>query len=82
MYNNIIGIMSEIDEKCPLLVETPAGQGTEICTKIECFMNFYELFTDEEKRKVKFVLMYVIYLQVVTNQLNTLWIGILNIQKV
>lgn len=53
MYNNILNILPEIDENCPLLVETPASQGTEICTKIETFMDFYEMFTEEERRKVR-----------------------------
>ena len=53
MFNNILGLMEFIDESCPLLVETPAGQGTEILTDIDDFIKFYNLFTPEQKRKVK-----------------------------
>lgn len=53
MHENIISILPEIDEKCPVLVETPAGQGTEICSKIENFMKFYEMFSEDERKKVK-----------------------------
>lgn len=53
MYDNILEIMSEISEDCPLLIETPAGQGTEVLTKINEFMDFYEKFTEEERLRVK-----------------------------
>lgn len=53
MFKNILGILEFINESCPLLIETPAGQGTEILTDIEDFIEFYNLFDKEQKRKVR-----------------------------
>ena len=55
MYNNIIEIYNYgcISNSCPLLIETSAGQGTEVCTQIDEFMDFYSRFTMEQKAKIK-----------------------------
>jgi deoxyribonuclease-4 len=53
MFNNIVEMLEHIDESCPLLVETPAGQGSEVLTRVETFSEFYNRFTDTQKRKVK-----------------------------
>lgn len=53
MYNNIQKILPFIDSSCPLLLETPSGQGTETLAKYEDFENFYNRFTNEEKEKLK-----------------------------
>ena len=39
-------------EHCPLLLETPCGEGTEVCTTIEELGNFLFRFTDEELKKL------------------------------
>lgn len=52
MYKNILMLMEHISESCPLLIETPAGQGTEVLRDLDDFCTFYDRFSDEEKRKV------------------------------
>ena len=42
MKKNIELFYPHIDPSCPLLLETPAGQGTECLTNIEDFINFYK----------------------------------------
>lgn len=39
--------------RCPLILETPAGQGTELCTKIEVLSAFYNRFSNDDKKKLK-----------------------------
>ncbi len=53
MFKNILGLLEFIEPSCPLLVETPAGQGTEVLTDIEDFIEFYNLFDEVQKRKVR-----------------------------
>jgi len=53
MYNNIIDMLDYIDPSCPLLIETPANQGTELLATYEEFRDFYNKFTKEEKEKIK-----------------------------
>lgn len=38
---------------CPLLIETPAGQGTELCATIEEFSSYYQSFNEEELNRLK-----------------------------
>ena len=40
-------------ERCPLLLETAAGQGTELCVSIEDLSNFYKRFSENEKKVFK-----------------------------
>ena len=44
---NIIDILEGANEKCPLILETPAGQGTEMFTTKEEFLNFILEINDE-----------------------------------
>tara|TARA_Y100000590_G_C15502254_1_gene932093 strand:- start:183 stop:1019 length:837 start_codon:yes stop_codon:yes gene_type:complete len=53
MYDNCISMLQYATEACPLLIETPAGQGTEILTKLESFSSFYGRFTPEQKKLCK-----------------------------
>jgi endonuclease IV len=52
MKHNVSKLLQLVDKKCPLLIETPAGQGGEILTSIEEMISFYNLFTSEEKEKL------------------------------
>jgi deoxyribonuclease-4 len=52
MRDNIELMMPFIDENCPLLIETPAGQGSEMLTDIDDFIKFYNDFTDEQRKKL------------------------------
>lgn len=47
MKNNILESIKSATPECPLLLETPAGQGTELLTKVEDFMNFMLEINDE-----------------------------------
>lgn len=40
--------LADATPDCPLLIETPAGQGTELCTKIEEMADFFSRFTEDE----------------------------------
>ena len=50
MHTNIIECLDAATPECPLLLETPAGQGSETLTKLEDFMNFVESFQDPRIR--------------------------------
>lgn len=39
-------------ESCPLLLETPCGEGTEICTVVTELADFFRRFTPEERKKL------------------------------
>lgn len=39
-------------ETCPLLLETPCNEGTEVCGKIEELGNFFFRFTTEERKRL------------------------------
>ena len=52
MRLNILDCLEAATEECPLLLETPAGQGTELLTKPEDFINFIRGFGDEPRLKV------------------------------
>lgn len=47
MYNNIMKL--NISPKCPLILETPAGQGTECLVDIEEFIKFVKRFDNRLK---------------------------------
>jgi len=53
MFKNILNMLDSIDESCPLLIETPAGQGTEVLSDIDSFISFYNKFSDFQKTKLK-----------------------------
>lgn len=44
MTNAVLQILESTDESCPLLIETPAGQGTEMLTKKEDYVAFIQQF--------------------------------------
>ena len=50
MKENILAALDSATRDCPLLLETPAGQGTETLTKQEDFVKFVEDFQDERIR--------------------------------
>jgi deoxyribonuclease-4 len=51
---NIIAVMLEYNIRTKLILETPAGQGTELLTDFNDFINFYYLyFTDSEREVFK-----------------------------
>jgi len=47
MYQNILKSLEYATEECPLLLETPAGQGTETLTTCKEFMDFMGRFGDK-----------------------------------
>jgi deoxyribonuclease-4 len=56
MKNNIKNIINEMIKnniKTKLLLETPAGQGTELLKDFNDFINFYYSFTEEERTVFK-----------------------------
>ena len=56
MKNNIKNIINEMinhNIKTKLLLETPAGQGTELLKDFKDFINFYYSFTEEERELFK-----------------------------
>lgn len=53
MEKSIRQVLDHINENCPLLLETPAGEGTEICTVWEEMVSFFKRFSPEERKKLK-----------------------------
>lgn len=49
----IIKYMMDNNIKSKLILETPAGQGTELLTNINDYLDFYKNFTKEEKKHLK-----------------------------
>jgi deoxyribonuclease-4 len=52
MEKSIREVLPYATENCNLLLETPAGEGKDLCWKIEDFSDFYNRFTSEEKKKL------------------------------
>ncbi len=52
MYNNIVSLLPFINPSCPLLLETPAGQGTETLTDKEDFCAFMNQFSTDNRIRV------------------------------
>lgn len=50
MYLNVQKLLPSASEKCPLLIETPAGAGEELLTTLEEFVAFYNMFTPKEQK--------------------------------
>jgi apurinic endonuclease APN1 len=50
MRANLIKCMESATAACPILLETPAGQGTELLTDYDEFLDFVESFKDERLR--------------------------------
>lgn len=53
MFNNICNLLPFIHEECPFILETSSGQGSEVLFEYMELSNFYNRFTDEQKKKVK-----------------------------
>ncbi len=59
MQTNVERLLVHATEGCPLLIETPAGQGKkdseqsgEILSRIEEFIEFYQRFSEEDRKKL------------------------------
>lgn len=52
METMVRNALSFTTDSCPLLLETPCGEGTEIVTKLEELGYFFYRFTTEERRKL------------------------------
>ena len=52
MYSMVHTALQFATPECKLLLETPCGEGTEICTRIEELGEFFHLFTAEEREKM------------------------------
>tara|TARA_B100000676_G_C17962849_1_gene778619 strand:+ start:364 stop:1182 length:819 start_codon:yes stop_codon:yes gene_type:complete len=53
MYTNIKSVLKYATPECPLLLETPAGQGTEVCVDIDVLKRFYSNFNEKERSVLK-----------------------------
>lgn len=55
MFTNIVYVLNSgtPTEKCPLLLETPAAQGTELCSRFDEFSTFYNRFSEDQKKLFK-----------------------------
>ena len=53
MYQNMVSLAEYSTEECPILLETPAGQGTETLVKYGEFLTFYQRFTEDQRNKIK-----------------------------
>lgn len=53
MEINIRGILKSVKPECPLLLETPAGQGNEILDNRNELIEFYGRFSEEERQLLK-----------------------------
>ena len=53
MERSIRKVLEFATETCPLLLETPAGEGTEVCTVWEEMISFFKRFSVEDRKKLK-----------------------------
>jgi deoxyribonuclease-4 len=53
MEELVRSVLSYANERCCLMLETPAGQGTELCTTIDSLIDFYQRFTADEQKVFK-----------------------------
>ena len=53
MRKYISTLLESATERCPLILETGAGQGTELFCDPESLATFYKTFTQEEQKKFK-----------------------------
>ena len=52
MEQSIRKILPFATSECPLLLETPAGQGTELCKTFDSFSSFYSRFNNDERLQI------------------------------
>ena len=50
MRTNLVACLEAATPSCPILLETPAGQGTEVLTEREAFIGFVATFNDPRLR--------------------------------
>lgn len=53
MTESINKVLPYATQECPLLLETPAGQGTELLTTVEKFISYYLSFSEDNRKKFK-----------------------------
>lgn len=53
MTDSIRKILENASEKCPLILETPAGQGSELLTDLNDLIKYYNSFTEKERKIFK-----------------------------
>lgn len=52
MEKSLRKVLKYASKSCPILLETPAGEGTEVCTTFEEFSNFFTRFENDERLRV------------------------------
>lgn len=52
MYQMVATALQHATEDCKLLLETPCGEGTEICTTVDTLGNFVMLFNQDQHKKL------------------------------
>jgi deoxyribonuclease-4 len=53
MYRSIKEVLPYATKTCPLLLETAAGEGNDLCWKLNEFIDLYNMFDVEEKSKLQ-----------------------------
>ncbi len=53
MESAVRDVLEEATEECPLLLETPVGEGKEICATLEGLASFYARFSEEERKRLR-----------------------------
>lgn len=53
MFSTLKTALPFATQSCPVLLETPAGQGTELCVGVDEFIEFYKRFTVKEQELIK-----------------------------
>jgi deoxyribonuclease-4 len=53
MRSNILKAIEYATETCPIILETSAGEGNDICYDMDEFIKFYNKFTFQERKKIK-----------------------------
>lgn len=56
MEQNIRNVLKDATEMCPLMLETPCGEGTEVTTTKESLAEFLNRFSLSEKKKLRLCL--------------------------
>lgn len=53
MHDNVVNVIEKTkDNKTLILLETPAGQGTQIASTLEDFAKLYNMFSNEHKKRL------------------------------
>jgi deoxyribonuclease-4 len=51
MYRSLLYVLENTPKNVKLILETPCGQGTELCYKLEDLRDFFEMFPDKDRIK-------------------------------